>query len=405
MIGAARAPRHATVGDVVTSARPVSHDRITDIELLRGIAVIFVLIEHVRNNLFTWVNGPETRLYFYFGFWTGVDLFFAISGFVIARSLLPTLHSTSGTTVFFNKSLAFWVRRAWRLLPSAWLWLAIILVSSIFLNRSGAFESFRSNFEGAIAATLDVANFRIVTVFTHYEPGASFPYWSLSLEEQFYILLPIVVFVSRRWLPYVLGVGILVQFFVIRAGDRAGALGLLMNQLRSDALMFGVLIAIWSHHPTYRLFEPTSLKSRPFVGLAILAVLVLFLAAAGSTQLHLVSFQVGLIALISAALVFVASYDQDYLLPEGAVKRVMLWFGSRSYALYLIHIPAFFLTREIWFRIEPAGTVFDGTFTLRYALTAGVLLVTFAELNYRYVEVPLRRRGAGIAQRLAQRVT
>ncbi len=72
-------------------------------------------------------------------------------------------------------------------------------------------------------------------------------------------------------------------------------------------------------------------------------------------------------------------------------------------ALYLIHIPIFFLTRELWFRIERPGTIFDGTFTLRYALTAIAFMVAFAELNYRLVEVPLRRRGAAIALRIASK--
>ena len=379
-----------------------AHGRIADIELLRGIAVIFVLIEHTRTNLLFWTDGNGMRLYYYFGFWTGVDLFFAISGFVIARSLLPALAATGGATQFFNAALAFWVRRAWRLLPSAWLWLALILVASLLFNSSGAFQSFRSNLEGTIAAMLDVYNFRMVTVFGRFETGASFPYWSLSLEEQFYILLPLVVFMSRRWLPYVIGAGIVAQLFLTRSGSHAVG-GLLLNQLRSDALMLGVLIAIWSRHPTWRLFEPVGLRSRPIAGLAILAFLVLCLAVVGSRDLHLVSFQVGLIALVSAVLVFVASYDRDYLCPPGPAKRLMLWVGSRSYALYLIHIPAYFLTREIWLRIELAGTQFDGTYTLRFILTAGALLIAFAELNYRYVELPLRRRGAGIANRIAQR--
>jgi peptidoglycan/LPS O-acetylase OafA/YrhL len=90
-------------------------------------------------------------------------------------------------------------------------------------------------------------------------------------------------------------------------------------------------------------------------------------------------------------------------MPPGPVKRVMLWVGSRSYALYLIHIPAFFLAREIWFRIEPPGTVLDRRFALRLALTGFGLLLVLTELNYRFVEVPLRRRGARIAQRIAQR--
>jgi peptidoglycan/LPS O-acetylase OafA/YrhL len=387
----------------MTETQPTVHGRITDIELLRGIAVTFVLIEHARINLFPWTDGSGMRLYFYFGFWTGVDLFFAISGFVIARTLLPTLQSAGDRTDFFNSSLAFWVRRAWRLLPSAWLWLAVILVSSIAFNRSGAFQSFRSNFEGAIAAMLDVANFRIMVVFAHFEPGATFPYWSLSLEEQFYLLLPILVFVLRRWLPYVLGVAILAQFFLVRTGTHAGDFGLVMNQIRSDALLFGVLLAIWSRHHSYRLFEPVVLRSRPILGLAVAAFLVICLAAVGSTELHIVSFQVGLVALVSAVLVFLASYDRDYLCPDGLPKRVLLWVGSRSYGLYLIHIPAFYLTREIWFRIEPPGTQFGGSFTLRFALTAMVLLISLVELNYRLVETPLRRRGADIARRLAKR--
>ena len=117
------------------------------------------------------------------------------------------------------------------------------------------------------------------------------------------------------------------------------------------------------------------------------------------------SFAFGRVALSSIALVCLASYDQDYLMPRGPWKQVMLWFGSRSYALYLIHIPAFYFARELWFRIEPPGTVFDRTFALRLALTGFGLLLVLTELNYRLVEVPLRRHGARIAQRIAQRAT
>ncbi len=380
------------------------HGRIADIEMLRGIAVIFVLIEHARINLFPWVDEGNSRFYAYFGFWTGVDLFFSISGFVIARSLLPILETKTDTTAFFNAAVAFWVRRAWRLLPSAWLWLAIILLAAAFFNRTGVFFSFRSNFEGAVAALLDIANLRLLTVFQRFDPGASFPYWSLSLEEQFYILLPFVVFLARRRLPLLLMVAIAAQFFVTRSGVEASRLGATLNILRNDALCFGVLIAIWSRHPTYSLFEPVVLKRRHLTGLAVLAMLALLLAAVGSRQLHLVSFQIGVVALISAVLVFIASYDKDYLFPPGPVKRLLLWVGSRSYGIYLIHIPSYFMTREIWFRLEPPGTAFNGTYTLRFGLTALVLILTFTELNYRFVELPLRRRGARIADRLSRRV-
>jgi peptidoglycan/LPS O-acetylase OafA/YrhL len=385
------------------TATDLARGRIDDIELLRGVAILFVLVEHARVNLYPWIWGRETHLYYYFGFWNGVDLFFAISGFVIARSLLPTLQATKTSAEFLNATIAFWVRRVWRLLPSAWLWLAVIMIAALFFNRSHAFESFTANFEAAIAAVLDVANFRTIIVYSHYETGAPFPYWSLSLEEQFYLLLPLVVFLSRRWLPYVLIFAVLAQLFVNRSTS-VEYLHLLMNQTRSDALCLGVLIAIWSRHPSYKLFEPVGLRKHRALRIATLMFLAFVMAAAGSGYLHIVTFQVGLVALISAVMVLIASYDQDYLCPKGIFKRIMLWIGSRSYGLYLIHIPAYFMTREIWFRIQPAGTAFTGIYFLRFTVTAVLLLVTLTELNYRFIETPFRRRGARIAQNISRRV-
>jgi peptidoglycan/LPS O-acetylase OafA/YrhL len=375
--------------------------RIDDIEILRAIAVIFVLVQHAQGDLFPWLNQWAPS---YFGFWNGVDLFFAISGFVIARSLMPSLAAAKDTTHFINTALAFWIRRAWRLLPSAWLWLAIILVATVFFNASGVFGTFQANFEGDIAALLDLANWRLSFIFGHFPPGASFPYWSLSLEEQFYMLFPFLVLISGKRLPLVVGVGILLQLFVQRSGAHATNFELMLNLFRSDALLLGVLIALWSAHPTYKLFEPVFLKNRPFAGVLAFIVLITLLAVAGSTSLHLAgSFQVGLVALISAVLVFIASYNNGTFCPKGPVKQVLLWIGARSYAIYLIHIPAFFLAREIWFRLQPAGTLFTDRFAVRFAYTAAILLVVFVELNYRLVETPLRRHGKRISQWIAAR--
>ncbi len=109
--------------------------RIADIEVLRGISVLYVIASHIAGTLLPWPTpllGHITRNYVMF--WPGVDLFFAISGFVIARSLLPILRAAGSGTEFFSAVLVFWIRRAWRLLPSAWLWLAIILFLAAFFN-------------------------------------------------------------------------------------------------------------------------------------------------------------------------------------------------------------------------------------------------------------------------------
>jgi peptidoglycan/LPS O-acetylase OafA/YrhL len=388
-------------GATSAAARRSEGGRIDDIEILRAVAVIFVLIQHAQGDLFPWLNQWAPG---YFGFWDGVDLFFAISGFVIARSLMPNLAAAPDTAKFMNTSLAFWVRRAWRLLPTAWLWLAIILVATVFFNASGVFGSFQANVEGDIAALLDMANWRLSFIFGRFPPGASFPYWSLSLEEQFYMLFPFLILVSGKRLPFVVGAGILLQLFVQRSGAHATNFELVLNLFRSDALLLGVLIALWSTHPTYKLFEPVFLKGRPIAGVAVFIALIALLAVAGSTSLHLAgSFQVGLVALISAVLVLIASYDNGTFCPKWPLKHAMLWIGSRSYAIYIIHIPAYFMAREIWFRLQPAGTVFTDRFAVRFAYTAAILLLVFVELNYRLVETPLRRRGKRISQRIAAR--
>jgi len=387
-------PVFDTRSDATASARPVSRGghRIADIELLRGVAVLFVIIQHAHGNLISWSNPAVESFYRYFQFDSGVDLFFAISGFVIARSLVPLLAGCGSPFEFARATLGFWVRRAWRLLPSAWLWLAVVLMASVLFNRSGLYGSFHTNFEATVAALLDVANFRFQALFGSAPYGASFPYWSLSLEEQFYLLFPILIFLSGRWLPAVLAVGVLAQLFLVRS--------LLLMSVRTDALMLGVLIALWSRDATYRLFEPRGLARHPAARWAVLGLGVLLLAAVTASGATIAWFRVGVVALICAGLVLVASFDGDYLMRDGGLKRALLWVGSRSYALYLVHVPVMFGVRELWLQLEIQPVHGHGWVMVLLALG---LMGLLAELNFRLVETPLRLRGARIADAMARR--
>ncbi|HWX01922.1 acyltransferase [Collimonas sp.] len=370
--------------------------RIKDIELLRGIAVLFVLFEHTRFNLFGQPSEILAFIYTHFGFWNGVDLFFAISGFVIARDLIPRLNRSDSRESFFAIAAKFWVRRAWRLWPTAWLWLALLLVATVAFKKSGIFSSLQVNLEGSLAGLLNYMNFRVMLKFGHDELGPTTPYWSLSLEEQFYLLLPLLVFVCRRRLSLVLIVLVVLQFFASRHQS------LFLMLVRSDALLLGVLLAIWSKRDSYRRLEPVFLKSWKWAGFIPLVILLACLAKIGSPQYQEFRFWVGIVALISIVLVWLASYDADYLMPDNLLKRILLWVGSRSYALYLTHMPAYLMSRQIWFWIAPTDTIFDHTYNLRLALTAAVLVVLFSELNYRFIETPLRARGKRIADRMGQ---
>ena len=147
--------------------------------------------------------------------------------------------------------------------------------------------------------------------------------------------------------------------------------------------------------------EPRALAESRLARGCLLIGAILLLGALGSDVIHIVSFRVGLIALIAGALVWVASYDCGYLMNGLWPRAPVLWLASRSYSLYLTHVPAFVATQEIWFRLSPPGTVFGSGYTLRYGLTAAALTFIFSECNHRFLEQPLRRRGAAIASRMA----
>ncbi len=369
--------------------------RIADIEILRAIAVLGVVFHHAFYNLFPWKMPEIQTLREQFQFWWGVDLFFAISGFVIARDLLPRLNQAAQNGHFWRTAGGFWIRRAGRLLPSAWLWLALPLLAVVLFNQSGVFGDLRSNLMATAAGLAQVANIRFADSFMRYEYGATFVYWSLSLEEQFYLLLPLMALLFRRWLPLFLIVLVVCQFFTLRTP--------FLMVFRTDAIALGVLLAIWSRHPSYQRLRPQLLGRHWLLGVTLLMAAGGVMAHLSSASQSLQTYRIGLIALLSALLVMVASYDRDYLIPQGTLQRVMLWIGSRSYAIYLIHIPAFFLTREIWFRLDPANAGSDTAYMPVFAATALLLILIASELNYRFIEMPLRRRGVLLAERIEAR--
>ena len=370
-------------------------NRIDDIEILRAFAVLLVIIEHMHLNLFSWGTPWLKVFYQHFSGWSGVDLFFVISGYVIAKNLVPRLQASGSGREYRLNTFVFWVRRFWRLIPSAWFWLCFILCATVFFNSSGVWGNLSSNLHMVLAAVLQFANVYVGLIFGTEFAGAAFVYWSLSLEEQFYLVLPLLVLLSGRKLRYVLVFIVVSQIFLERPTP-------LLALLRTEALFLGVLIALWSQSPSYRRWEPRFLGNAG-VAFVVFGLLLGLLSFADTENAFIVRYRYSLIAFVSALLVFAASYDRDYFSRPGWLKAVLLWVGTRSYALYLAHLPSYFMTREIWFRLEPAGTRFDASYTAAFLGTALLILVTCSELNYRLIETPFRKYGVRIARRMIDR--
>lgn len=351
----------------------IKEKRNQDIEVLRAAAILFTLMAHAHALFPWWGDTHLAQLGGYFAFWSGVDLFLVISGFVIARDLVRKLQS-SGTGEKF-----------WR-------------VASVALNRLGLFGNSRIVFRDTISALTQVANLHCWQCATYHTAcdTVDTPYWSLSLEEQFYLCIPLLFFLMRKNFVRALGALVLAQFFLPRPQVS------FLWYVRSDALMLGVLLAIFSRSAVYSAVKPSLLSNR-WIGAPLVLLLLVCLAAVPGDG-GIVPFSTGLVALVSAVLVFFASYDEGYIMKPGLLKRLAVWVGSRPYALYLIHLPIIFFTRELWYRLSPPGTFFGASYSLRYALVAYPLLFLITDLNTRFLENPLRKYGRRIAEKLEQQV-
>lgn len=374
---------------------PTSSRRIEQIEAMRAFAIIFVVLHHLNGVLVQFQGTALQHIYHRIGGWTGVDLFFAISGFVIARDLVPRLDSAGSRSSRWRIIVSFWLRRIWRLIPSAWLWLALILLASWQFNSSGVFGSVRTNLEATVYGVLNIANFRFADAFGNYFYGGSFVYWSLSLEEQFYLLFPLLLYWTRPMIAALLIAVILGQFFLERS--------VMLLSFRTDAIAWGVLLALWSRGQSWaRLAERVRRCSATSLRIVTTSLMItlLWLGSPQATVFaasHGISVRIGLIALVSAILVGLAAMRAE---PEssGLVRRCLVWIGHRSYAIYLIHVPVFLGLREIHARMAGSSEPI-GEHKILFILAALVLILAMASLNYRLVEQPLRLRGARVAQR------
>lgn len=366
-----------------------SHGKISDVQVLRALAVIAVVLHHLRDHLLP-QGAPAfiTHAGNYFGGAVGVDLFLVISGFVIARGLIPELNAA--TSIGFWPVVAhFWARRAVRLLPAAWFWLAATLALTLGFNASGAFTAFSVNLAWAIKAVLQVANFHFAMVLP-FRLGALPHYWSLSLEEQFYLGLPFLLWLSGRRLPLVLLGLCVLQCLPLSSTEPY------WWSFRLMPLSLGVLLGLGHVRGWLVALEPRFLLRHRGWGLAALCLgaCCLFGLMGEATRFVSLRAAYGMAAWASFLLVWLASYDLKLFSAWAWFERAAVAVGNRSYSIYLTHLAAFCAARESLFRwgggLEPGTTP--------YALVAmglgGALVVLATELTHRWLELRWQRAWA-----------
>lgn len=274
--------------------------KISGVQGLRGIAVLAVILFHSQIQIF------------HYGY-LGVDLFFVISGYVVALSCLRRMSTGDFTVVDFFR------RRVSRLFP-AFFAVTIIVLFISFLMQSGFV--FRENSVDALSALFYVSNFRFMTSLDYFAVDAlsrAFThYWSLSIEEQFYLIFPFLLPLLLR-MPFAIWVLIFTSVLCYYALNRSDSVvAFYFSFGRAFPLFFGVSLAMYEVRGV----------GRP--GMASLVFLSASIVIWGVWELP---FD----ALATAAVgVLVIKYRR---LLSALSFRPFVWLGGISYSLYLVHWP------------------------------------------------------------------
>ncbi len=362
------------------------HEKNLDIEVLRAYAITITVIAHLGLLVPEWYRWTT---YFWLG--GGVDLFFCISGFLITGSLLNAFERQHS---FAALAASFWIRRVFRLWPAALFWSTLTLLLTLLFDLSRTFGPPDAMLKSWFFGLLNLQNLYIWQVAAIVDPNPATPlwhYWSLSLEEQFYFILPLVLFIAARgrFLIYLAIVLALYQAIQIRPW------GSLAWFTRSDALLLGTALGLsWHYHRAVleKLAQQVGARRLGYLMLSCLSLPVLLSKPSFSP------YFMGLVAISSSLVVFFASFDLNLLGQHGLFRTVAVYIGARSYSIYLIHYPVLGFVREICLSLGITDLVSE--FHRMLAL-AGALILTLilAEFSFRFVETPLRNKGVALARR------
>jgi peptidoglycan/LPS O-acetylase OafA/YrhL len=342
-------------------------DHVRGIDFLRGIAISGVVVYHLE--VFHLSGGV-----------IGVDLFMVISGFLVTRALVAESFSLSLLKDFY-------VRRILRIFPPLALLVATVLVSTWalpdLLRRSNLFD--------LLASILFVANWRFVATGTDYFQSLGTPslvqhLWSLSIEEQFYLVWPLLILLVPRFArrPFCLALCVLL---VIRMSTSATELSQARlyfgTDTRAQALVFGALIAIFvgsglSKTRQHEKLHKVKKRSLELVFISAVSAIAYMMSVVEPSTDFMFRFGYLAAALLSAiaVLALVLSGHQKSVLFDLIERPIFRALGKRSYSLYLFHWPIVVLIDQTRFDLNDKQ--------LLLARVVAIFLVS--EMSYRFVE-------------------
>lgn len=328
-----------------------SRTRIPALDGMRGVAILMVLLFHAAAIGQFPRDGIMSPVPVMLSLWCGVELFFVLSGFLITGILVDS----KGAAGYFR---TFYLRRSLRIFPLYYSFMGLVLLYSLWLQQtSGDDQLFREQvwfwtyLQNWRMGLIGPFSFRFLDHF-----------WSLAIEEQFYLVWPFVVWCcSRRTLLWICAVSQVVCFglriWMLRSGYD-WTTTYFLTPCRVDSLLLGAVLAILCRSP-----GGAHLVARYRAALLIYsAVIVGWLVwQYGGLQynrwlIHILGLP-ALSVLFTALLAYCVLPGPTTVLQTLVNLRGLRWCGTISYGLYVLHYPVFYNVR---FVLLPGGSAGEG---------------------------------------------
>jgi peptidoglycan/LPS O-acetylase OafA/YrhL len=341
------------------------------VDILRGVAVLMVITFHglfFDAPQFPWQNPLAQKLFDATAIgWTGVNLFFVLSGFLITGNLMDSV----GRRNYYAR---FYIRRALRILP---VYYVLVLILALLHEASWNYT---------VVCLLFLAN--MPKLFLHGSYFGLIPAWSLAVEEQFYLLWPAIYRLLRRRGIIILCLSAMVICPLLRGASFAHLLrmGEVFSKtwMIADNLAVGALVAALARTPT------VTLRTVRWAGAATLVLSIGLLAIVNQRAVSIKGSTLGaslgysLIELICAStLVLGLIFFRKRALPSSFA--IFVFFADISYGLYLLHIACaeaydHFIKSDYQMQVS--------ALLLRFFIVNGVA-IGLATLSKRYFENPI----------------
>lgn len=380
------------------TSRPDTSPRVPEWDGVRGLAILMVVVHHYGNIQLGMGGVPGVIRSAVPLLWTGVDLFFVLSGFLLGGILMKNRESG-------NYFKTFYLRRVCRILPLYFLWMALFFIVPFLLSPKNPPGWYQTIFEQNIPHFPNWVYLLFLQNIFMAKTGYAVahwlgPSWSLAIEEQFYLVIPFIIWLAppRRLFAVLLTLIALVPAFRIYLFlFHSGIFSYVLLPCRADSLLLGVLCAYFLRNESLRarLERNRNWLRAAFVILAAGMVgLTIFSNVRGNATLYTFEMAtVGFtwIALFYACLILLVGTSKAGVLARVTRLPLLRHFGILAYGMFLMNLPVITLVQGLM----PGKTMANigNWLDVLAALLAFLLTWILAGVSWKFFEQPIVRWG------------